>query len=359
MLNRRTKRAFLGIIFLLGTVLVILLTVTRFFQNAELQRRAMEEAASLKPRPPVVHTVARGSQKLERTYAAQVQPWLQSDIAAEVTARVANVHVEAGSKVRQGDLLISLDDTLARHQWKAAEAAQAGAEAARKEAERRLNEARVLAQDKVVSETELKAAESELALRESELARATAESNRLREVVERHEIRAPFDGVVNRRLVDPGAAVNVNQTVIHLVDLDPLRVIFFVNEQELPNFKPGQKLALQRKASPDETLEPVLRFIPPSADPQTGLFRLEAELPNPNGAIPAGLQANIRAQLQFYENFLFLPAAALRWNGSRAEVQRKQSEGGFVPVPVEVGPDLDGFYPVFSGLQEGDEILIR
>ncbi len=359
MLNRRTKRAVIGILFLLGTVLIILFTVARFFQNAELKRRAMEEAASLKPRPPVIHTVTRSSQQLERTYAAQVQPWLQSEIPSEVSARVSRVHVEAGSQVRKGDILVSLDDALARHQLTAAEAARAGAESARAEAERRLTEARLLARDKVVSETELKAVESEMALRESDLARSIAEEDRLRELVQRHEIRAPFDGVVNRRLVDPGAAVNTNQPVVHLVDLNPLRIIFFVNEQELPNFKPGQILTLQRKGRPDETLSPVLRFIPPSADPRTGLFRLEAELPNPEGVTPAGLQASIRAPLNFFENLPFLPAAAVRWNGARAEVHLRRPEGGFAPTPVEVGPDLEGRYPVFSGLNEGDEVLIR
>ncbi|MFQ3671272.1 MAG: efflux RND transporter periplasmic adaptor subunit [Verrucomicrobiia bacterium] len=359
MLTRRTKRAVIGITFLLGTVAVILFTVARFFQNAELQRRAMEEAASLKPRPPVIHTVTRSSRQLERTYAAQVQPWLQSDIPAEISARVAQVHVEAGSPVRQGDLLVTLDDTLAQHQLAAAEAARVGAQAARAEAERRLNEARTLAQDRVISETELQAVQAEFALRESDLARALAEEERLRELLTRHQIRAPFNGIVNRRLVDPGAAVNANQPVVHLVDLDPLRVIFFVNEQELPNFKPGQVLVLQRKGQPTETLSPILRFIPPAADPRTGLFRLEAELPNPSAQTPAGLQANIRAPLRFFENLPFIPAAAVRWNGAGAEVHRKLPEGGFAPVPITVGPDLDGLYPVFSGLSEGDEILIR
>lgn len=359
MLSRRFKRTVIGIAFLLGTLAVVLFAVTRYFQNAELQRRAMEEAANLKPRPPLIHTVTKGSQTFERTYAAQVLPWLQADIAAEVSARVAQVHVEAGSRVRQGDLLVSLDDSLAKHQLAAAEAARTGAEAARAEAERRFREAQLLAREKVISETELKSIEADLSLRQSELARADAEVERLREVLARHEIRAPFDGVVNRRKIDPGATVATNQTVVQLVDLDPLRVIFFVNEQELPNFRTGQTLRLQRRGRPGEILSPILRFIPPAADPRTGLFRLEAELPNPAGETPAGLQANIRASLAVFDNLPFIPAAAVRWNGARAEVQRKQPEGGFAPVAVELGPDLDGNYPVFSGLKEGDEILIR
>lgn len=359
MLTRRTKRALIGITFGLATVSVMLFAVARFFENAELKRLSMEEAANLKPRPPKIHTIATASRTLERNYAAQVLPWIQSDIAAEVAGKVVQIHVEAGTDVRKGDKLISLDAELARHQLAAAEANLAAVRAQKDESERRLNEAKSLASDKVISETELKAIQSEVAVRTSEVSRAEAEANRLRELVSRHEIVAPFDGTVNQRMVDLGTAVNVNQTVAHLVVLDPLRVVFYVNEQELPNFQVGQTIKLSLTGRPTETLEPKIRFIPPAADVRTGLFRIEGELPNPSHQTPGGLQANIRAPLTLYGDLPFVPASAVRWNGATAEVQVKTSEGNYTPTPVEIGPDLEGFYPVFSGLKSGDQVLIR
>ena len=102
----------------------------------------------------------------------------------------------------------------------------------------------------------------------------------------------------------------------------------------------------------------MVRHVAPSSA-ATGLFRIEAELKNPDGSIPGGLAVTVTATVQLYREALFLPTSAVRLEGTRAMVQRVSEGGPPEAIAIEIGPELEGRFPVLGGLTEGDRVLVR
>jgi RND family efflux transporter MFP subunit len=346
MLARRSKRAILAFAGLALLVAVMLAAVGRYFDSVEQQRRLQEEKALLKEREDFLFTVEPRTVERERRFAAAVDPWLVANVPAEVSGRVSAVKVEPGSVVREGDELVHLDDEIATSDYRRAEAKFA-------ELQRLLAEAETLGRSSVVSRTQVEAIRAETR-------QADAEEDAARARLEDHAIRAPFDGSVVERLVQVGEAVNVNQPVVRLVDTSRLRVVFYVNERDIASFPAGTAIQLRLPAAPGQVFDVPVVNVARASDEATRLFRVEGELANADLALRGGLTGEVTAKVGLHKDQLFIPTACVRLEGAGATVLRVPAgEGGPESVRVQVGEELDGFYPVLEGLSAGDRLLVR
>lgn len=346
MLARRSKRAILAFTGLVLVVSVILASVSRYFEGVEQKRRLQDEKAALKQREDFVFTVAPRTVERERRYSVAVDPWMVSSVPAEVAGRVSEVKVEPGAAVRKGDPLVLLDAEIAASDLRRAEAKLA-------ELQRLLGEAETLGRSKVISRTQVEAVRSEARV-------ADAEEDVARARFEDHTIRAPYDGSVVERLVQVGEAVNVNQPVVRMVDLSRLRVVFYVNERDVPTFEAGTVIKVRLPAAPGRVFEAPVVHVARASDADTRLFRVEAELPNADFALRGGLSGEGSAVVGLYRDQLFVPTACVRLEGGSAYVLRlPEGEGTATSVKVRVGEELDGYYPVLEGLSAGDRLLVR
>ena len=343
MLHRRTKRAVLGFLLLFSIAAAITAATNRFVDAQREKRRGELERKELEPPPPVPVAVESRALERLRKFTADIRPWMSADVPAEVAGRVERVFVEAGAKVRQGDPLLQIDETRARIAVDSAAARGA-------EAERLLKEAERLRKADAVSATALEAAGAEARVAKAELESA-------RDTLARHTVRAPFDGIVNARLVDIGDAVNVNQPVAEVVDLDKLRVGILVSDNDLAAFPVGTKLPLRLSAHA-APLEAEVAFVGRSADPDTRLFKVEAVLDNAQTRLPGGLQGFVEARVAVFPEGPVVPAAAVRIAGADAVVLKETPEGP-QPVEIKVGPEIDGLFPVIEGLRAGDRVFIQ
>jgi hypothetical protein len=67
----------------------------------------------------------------------------------------------------------------------------------------------------------------------------------------------------------------------------------------------------------------------------------------------------VTAAVRLYRDTLFIPTAAVRLEGARALVQRVREGAAAEPVSIEIGPEIDGRFPVLAGLDAGDRLLVR
>ncbi|MDX2081212.1 MAG: efflux RND transporter periplasmic adaptor subunit [Terrimicrobiaceae bacterium] len=344
-MSRKTKRVILGFTAVGLAVVFITIGSLRYLDTERDRQRFEQERSELKPPAPVPVTIRSEPLKRERRFTAELVPWTDAGVPAEVPGRVIETAVEAGQSVKAGDVLVRLDPVQAQIAVDLARARHA-------EAIRLLGEAQTLQKNRVVSETALEAAAAEARATKAQLDEA---EDRLR----RHTITAPFDGVVNERLVDVGDAVNVNQAVVRIVDLQKLRVRLDVTERELTAFPPGTQLPVRVLSGREGPFEATVRFVAGSADPGTRLFRVEAELDNREIGLPGGVQGVVDAVIESYPTGPVVPAAAVRFAGRDAMVLK--DEGGQEPVATRIiiGPEIGGVFPVLEGLREGDRVLIR
>jgi len=346
MLARKSKRAMLALAGLLLLVTVLLASVARYFESVEQRRRLDEERAQLREREEFVFTVEARTVERERRYPASVDPWLVANVPAELAGRVSQVSVEPGSSVTKGEELVHLDDEIAASDYRRAVARF-------EELQRLLAEAETLGRSKVVSRTQVESVRAETRL-------ADAEEDAAKARLDRHVIRAPFDGSVVERLVQVGEAVNANQPVVRMVDTARLRVVFFVNERDIASFPPGTVVRLRLPAAPGKIFEAPVVHVAQASDEETRLFRVEAALDNADAALRGGLTGEVTAVVGLYDSQLFIPTACVRLEGAGAYVLRiRDGEGGAESVRIRVGEELEGFYPVLEGLSAGDRLLVR
>ncbi len=343
-MKRKTKRIVLAFTAIAVLVVLVLAGSTRWVDSQRAKQRIEQQRLELKPPEPVPVEIKKRSLPLRKRYTAEAAPWRTARIPSEVSGRVVEVLVEPGTRVETGAPLIRLDEIRARIAVDEAAAREA-------EAVRLLNEARRLSSSQVVSETVLESAATEQRVSAARLADA-------RELLERHTIKAPFPGVVNARSIDVGEAVTPGETVVTLVDLTRLRIRFQVETSDLSAFPPGKQVDVLMLGGGGERRGALVVHVAGAADPSSRLFLIEAELQNRNDALPGGIQAVVESEIARFDNCPVVPVAAVRFSGARPSVLKSMPNGPEI-VELTLGPEIEGFYPVFEGLAEGDRVFIR
>ena len=160
----------------------------------------------------------------EHRVPAEVVPLNDSVLSAEVNAVVRAIGADVGARVREGDLLIALEETDFELQLRAAEASLAAARSRLAEAKAKRDRAARLGDSQYVSEDELLTRETAVAVSEADIRNAEAQVAIARRNLEKCRILAPFDGVVQERPAQVGAYVTVGAALMRLVQTDLLEL---------------------------------------------------------------------------------------------------------------------------------------
>ena len=190
--------------------------------------------------------------------------------------------VEQGQAVKTGDLILRL-----AAEEKTAAVDTARALLAQREAENKASES--LAKSGNLARLQIDASRAALAQARSQLEAAEAD-------LSRNEVRAPFDGVVDRLDVELGSSVTQGGQVATLLNLDPVLAVGEVSERELNFLKTGEKAEVRLINGTE--VEGAIRYISREATAQTRTFRIEVGVPNGEGAIPAGMTSEITLRVQ-------------------------------------------------------------
>lgn len=183
--------------------------------------------------PVTVAPLASLAIQPERSAPATVESLNNADLSAEISARVLDFPVRVGDRVATGDLLVQLDCRDHESRLTAQRATLAQIESQRRLALGQLERARSLRRDRNVSDEEVDRRASELDVADAQV-RSQAEAVRQAQLnAERCEVRAPFDAVVTRRLIDVGVLASPGSPLVRLVQLDELEVSAHVRPAEV------------------------------------------------------------------------------------------------------------------------------
>ena len=171
------------------------------------------------------------------------------------------------------------------------------------------------------------------------------------------EIRAPFDGFVEKRLVNPGELVKSQTPVMAIVRLDPLKVTAEIPEKMAPWISTGQPVDLQVDAYPARKFIGKVSRISPGVNTATRAFPFEALVPNTDTVLKPGTFARVHIESGQVDTVLTLPYAALqyRYGVNRVFVV----EGGKLALrELSVGQRLGERIEIVSGVKAGDRVAV-
>ena len=259
---------------------------------------------------------------------------------AEVEGRVIALKAKQGAAVRAGDVIVQFDS-------RDREARLAQALALRKQRKLEYDGARELLRQNLQSEIQLAQAATQLESAGAQVAAIELEIRNTR-------VTAPFDGILNRLPVEVGSYLNVGDEIGRLLELDPAIFVGYVSQHERNRLVLGDK-GIARFVT-GMVAEGELRYVAAEADPVTRTFRVELEIPNPDGSLVSGLTAEVRIPVRYVSAFVLSPAL-LSLNASDVlgiKVVNSDDRVEFMPVEV-VRSTAEGLW--ISGLPEDTRII--
>jgi RND family efflux transporter MFP subunit len=235
-----------------------------------------------------------------------IEPKSSVTVSSPIEGRIDAIVVERGDVVEKGQVVARLDARLERGTYEIAkaraaskgrmQAAEIRLEFAKRENERRLQ----LQERKVVSSREFDEAEeekrqAEAMLVEAREARRVAELERDRAAanLELRTIVSPVSGIVVRRLIEPGEYADPPQ-ILEVAEIDPLHVEVFVPLALVGRIELGSIATVLPEQPVGGSHEARVTVVDRVVDAASGTFGVRLELPNPDLAIPAGLNCQVR-----------------------------------------------------------------
>jgi RND family efflux transporter MFP subunit len=183
--------------------------------------------------------------------AGSLQPELRADLRAEVSGVVLEVLKDNGDVVSKGDLLLRIDATAIRDNLLSAQEAERTAEAALDQAERQFKRMQSVVEKGLVAVETVETAEGSRNQAQSALASARARVVESEQLLEKTEVRAPFNGVVAARNVSAGNTVQVGMELIKVLDIGTMRFEGMITADEVSKVNPHEgSLPRQRLSRP-------------------------------------------------------------------------------------------------------------
>ena len=296
----------------------------------------------------------------ELEFAGSVAALRSSSLSPATAGLVADLMVDAGDFVGEGDVLLRLDDELARLQLASDEASQRQAEQAAADARRRLAEARELAKKQTIAETLVRDLESEVIEDEAAVAGAAAGAQLRRATLARHTLKAPFAGVISARSTDLGEWVTPGATVLELVSTDQLTVDLQVSETFLGMIQPGAPLTLSFADS--RAVAARVTATVPVTDPTSRTFLVRARANEPSDAMYPGVSVTASLALDTGRTHTTVPRdAVLRYSDGRAVIWIVETIDGIDRAQerlVRTGLSFQGLIEISSGIESGDRVVV-
>lgn len=324
----------------------------------------MEKAAS--GRPAVAVEVAPAVEAdIEESIevVGSLEPKFSADIKSEFTAVVEEVYVTEWVRVRKGMPLAKLDTREAEASLQAARAGLLQAEVAETRASRELERALRLREAGLMTQQNLDDARTAFEASQAATAAARAQLQAAETRLAKAILRAPFDGAVAYRGVNPGDRVENmgGEPLFRIVDNRLLELTVSVPSSALSSLRIGQPLEFSTDAVPNRTFRGKVQFINPAADPVSRSVKVVAHVPNEDEALRGGLFVKGRILTGLRRNVLQIPKAALvDWDPTRGQGDVFVVNGDRAERrTVRTGPTTADAVEVTQGLQPGEQVVTR
>jgi RND family efflux transporter MFP subunit len=297
------------------------------------------------------------------TQPGNVVAFEQASLYAKVAGYLQWIEVDRGDWVKEGQVLALIDMPEMVPEYE-----QLKAEYKKYKAEHDLqeiiyNRKKNLRAEEAVTEEDLDIARAQFETAKANVDVAKAKIERVATLMEYAKIKAPFDGVITERFLDPGALIQLGTTatkpspILTIMNIETVRIYVDIPEPDVPFIKKGMPATFTLSALPGKEFSgEVVRFST-SLDPSTRTMRTEVYIPNPDHVLLPGMFGYVTLVLERHKNTLTLPAECLII----------EKEGKFVytvvdnrvkKVPVETGIDTGIQVEITSGLAGEEDIIV-
>jgi len=270
--------------------------------------------------------------------------WKEANLGAQTTARIEKIYVEEGSKVREGDLLFTMDDT-------------------------QLAQAKIQYQVAKDNYDRLKPLHETGSISQSQFDQVKAgyetSEKSYKLLLANTQFRAPFSGVITAKklnegevfLLAPGGAGA--PTIVSLMQINTLKLLVSVSETNFRDVKLNQTVEIVSDIYSGEVFKGIISRINPTINAATRTFEVEVKVPNSTERLRPGMFVRAKILIGSTVGIIIPRSAALRPLGTSAYYGFIITGNSSKRVEFTPGKEFDSKVEIVSGLNQGDLLVTK
>ena len=309
-------------------------------QKKDSQSQAQQAALAAQPKAQTVKVQPAAKQEVKQdgTYSATVQAFAVNNIAPQSGGRIQKINVEVGDYVGKGQILAEMD----RVQLDQAKLRLSNAET-------ELGRLKQLYEQGGLAQSDYEAAELNY-----KVSKSTYDN-----LVENTILRSPITGVVTARYYDRGDMYGMASPIFTVQQITPVKILVGISEGDYTKVSKGDKVTLSVDALPGKTFSGTIKRIYPTIDPMTHTVNVEVQVPNTDRQLRPGMYAKVNVTFGHNRSIVVPDAAVVRLQGSGQRNVFVVEDGIAVQKEVSLGRHFDGQYEILSGLEEGEQVVVK
>ncbi len=301
-------------------------------------------AGGFPPMPVEVAAAIRDTVVDAIAATGQIEAVQSIELRPEVQGRITDILVREGEEVAAGTALFKVDD------------AELKAQVAQAEAERQMARQALERTKQLIAQNASSTSDLEQAQAKSQ--GADANYDLLKTRLDRTVVRAPFAGVVGRRLVSIGTFVSNQTPLTSLQSVNPQHASFQVPERYADQLRRGQLVSFQVAALPGKNFSGEVVFVDPVVELPGRTILIKARVPNPEHQLQAGMFIEARLATNIRPNAVVVPEDAILplqgstfvWVVKDGKADRRQ---------VSLGVRTAGWAEIMGGgVEAGDQVVV-
>lgn len=319
---------------------------------------AKEEKVALpKPRPVNTVVIERRDLPLVVNAVGRLIANREVVLSAQVSGIVESYSVDTGDPATAEQTLVILDSKDYQLALNEARANLLSARARYVAAQNAFQRAGQLLPDNVITPEYYEKIEADFKAAQAGVSQAEAVVDIQRRRFEKTVIKAPFDSLVIRRLVETGQNINVGDPVMAIADMRRMRVKIHVNEQDYVHLDHDDAVTVLIEAFPERSFPGQVDRIGVKADPQTNTFEVEVLVANPDLLLKAGLTATVNIVVDTVPDAILIPQGCVLFRENRKEVFVVTEDGKASVREVKLGRVEGSSVMILEGVAVGDRLV--
>ena len=276
--------------------------------------------------------------RLIEEFTSEIEPYRENDVTPAASGvHIDRILVEVGDAVREGQLVVSLDPTQYTQQLVQLQTIESD-----------YNRLLPVYEAGGISTQQIEQARAQLDVQREVVAN----------LKKNIEVRSPISGVVTARNYESGDLF-AQQPILHIMQIDPLKVIVNISEQFFPQVKVGMPVSLYVEIFPEESFTGRVSLIYPALDAATRTFKVEVTVPNGAGRLRPGMYARTSFDMGG-KTGVMVPDVAVQKQVGSAERYVYVIVGDTVAErrSVEVGRQIGDRVDILRGVASGEQVAV-
>lgn len=329
-----------------------------------LRGGAAKPAKNKDERPPLefsqrdIVQLANRRLSIELALTGSVQSMSQATVRSKLSAEVRRVAVREGDRVSAGQVLVELDTAALKVQYAERTASLESARAQLLQSERTRQAQAQLVKQSFISQNAFDTSDASYRAQAATVEAAQAQLAQTQLLLGDAVVRAPIDGHVARRHVQPGEKVSFDAPLLAIVDLAQLEIGAQAPVSDVSKIARGAVVDVDIEGIAGKTYRGRVERINPGTEPGTRMINVYVALGNEDGKLRAGMFARVRLAVGGEREVAALPVSAVQMDGEQAIVWVIAEEKlARKPVALGIRDERAQMVEIVSGLAPEDRVI--